>query len=428
MNRRQLRLVRLLFIILMLLLAIFWVLSSERLRQQRYPDNPVPNTEHIPDEGITGTPSETVPTSSAELPLATPTPPPSGKPADLFDVTGSNPHTTLFQVSRLSSAITTDDIFYSNYHNGVKTLYLETGTLSFADDGYYTFTGTDQVAHKYRISDYVDFRELFSGLSSANDGDWFFLGALETRDYIYVSYDFWSVDELTLFFRMDKTGLDVSLVYATRYDELQNQGIFTASNEYLFYFYSTRDAQTGAIEVSLMQAETDGSKSTILLPLSDGYSAHHLTLTENAIVFMVTNPQGVTSLVRMNTLNQELTYITEKCRATDYLYLYQDYACVGKSGSSLVFYQLSTCAEILVPLGDASSNSLGLPVCNNSQFYLQYFRWKANSDTTLLRINPSTGTAESIVLINKELCYVTGITDDSLYAEANGSYSSYPLP
>ena len=429
MTRSQIRLIRFLLIILMLLLAVFLVLSSDRLHSNPYTDGPVPTTEHLPQEDIPNaeTPDGTLlsPTPSAP---DTVSPMPTAKPAVLFDVTGSNPHSTLFQIVRTGSTITTDKTAYSNYHNAVKTLYLDNGTMNFMDDGFYSFTEADQTLHTYRVSDYVDFRELFSGLSSASDGSWFFLGALETKDYIYAAYDFWSVDELNLFFRMDKTGRDVTLVYATQYDELRNQGIFAASNEYIFYIYTTYDHETGATEASLLQAETDGSKSGILLPLSDGYSAHHLNLTDNALIFMVTDPQGATSLVRMDTLTHELTYIAEKCLADDYLYLFQNYAVVGTSGSSLVLYNLNSCEQILVPLGQAASQSLGVPVCNDTQLYLQYFRWNASSDTTLLRINPASATAENIVLVEDALCYVTGITEDFLYAETNGTYTRYPLP
>lgn len=429
MSRTQIRLIRLLFIILMLLLAVFLVLSSDRLRSDQYSDDPIPTTEHLPDEDLSNLGTEDG--SSADSSDSAPdynAPTPTAKPAVLFDVTGSNPHSTLFQIVRTGSVITSDQTAYSNYHNAVKTLYLNNGTMRFQDDGYYSFTGADQVPHTYRISDYIDFRELFSGLSSAAEGNWFFLGALETKDSIYAAYDFWSMDELTLFFRMDKTGRDVTLVYATQYDELKNQGIFAASNEYIFYIYNTYDNETGAIESSILQAEPDGSKSGILLPLSDGYSAHHLNLTDNALIFMVTNPQGITSLVRMDTLTHELTYVTENCRATDYLYLYQNYAVVGKSASSLVLYHLDSREEILIPLGQAASHSLGVPVCNDSRLYLQYFRWNAASDTTLLHIDVANGTSESLVLVKNELCYVTGITDDFLYAETNGTYTRYPFP
>lgn len=429
MSRTQIRLIRLLFIILMLLLAVFLVLSSDRLRSDQYSDSPVPTTEHLPDEDLSNLDAEdgsSAGSSNGEPDFNTPTP--TAKPAVLFDVTGSNPHSTLFQIVRTGSVITADRTAYSNYHNAVKTLYLNNGTMRFQDNGYYSFTGADQVSHTYRISDYIDFRELFSGLSSASEGNWFFLGALETKDSIYAAYDFWSTDELTLFFRMDKTGRAVTLVYATQYDELKNQGIFAASNEYIFYIYNTYDNETGAIESSILQAEPDGSKSGILLPLSDGYSAHHLNLTDNALIFMVTDPQGVTSLVRMDTVTHELTYITENCRATDYLYLYQNYAVVGKSASSLVLYHLDSREEILIPLDQAAHHSLGVPVCNDTRLYLQYFRWNATSDTTLLNIDVASATAESLTLVKNDLCYVTGITEDFLYAETNGSYTRYPFP
>ncbi len=428
MNRKQMRLVRLLLIILLLLLAAFLILSSDRLNPNEYSNGPVPTTEHRPNEDIpTPVPGETTPTAEPTPSVLPPTGTPA-KPAELFDLTGTNPHTTLFEIVRAGSRITTDSIAFSNYHNGVRTLYLNNGTFHFKDDGYYSFTGSDQQLHTYRISDYINLQELFSGLSSAETGSWFFLGALETENYVYAAYDFWSADELTLFFRMDKTGRDVILVYATRYDEQKNSGIFTASNEYIFYIYNTYDTQTGAIESSLLQAETDGSKSGILLPLSDGYSAHHLTATDNALIFMVTDPQGITSLVRMDTFTQELTYIAENCRATDYLYLYKDYAIVGKSASSLVLYNINTCTELLIPLGDANSRALGLPVCNGSQAYLQYFSWNASSDTTVLILDVNSGTAATAVLQKNKLCYITGITDDFLYAESEGGYIKFPLP
>lgn len=427
MNRTQMRIIRLLLIILLLLLAAFLILSSDRLQPNQYSKEPVPTTEHFPaEQRPTSLPENNLSASEPTPVLPQPTVP--AKPAELFDLTGSNPHTTLFEIVRAGSAITSDSIAFSNFHNGVRTLYLNNGTLGFKDDGYYIFTGADQVSHTYRITDYVDLRELFSGQSSAENGNWFFLGALETKDYIYAAYDFWSADELTLFFRMDKTGRDVMLVYATRYDELKNEGIFTASNEYIFYIYTTYDTETGAVEASLLQAETDGSRSGILLPLSDGYSAHHLTLTDNALIFMVTDPQGTTSLVRMDTVTQKLTYIAENCRATDYLYLHDGYAIVGKSGSSLVLYNLHTCKETLIPLGEAASHSLGLPVCNASQIYLQYFRWSASSDTTLLKLDVNAGTATPLMLQQNSLCYVTGITEDFLYAESDGNYLRFPLP
>lgn len=428
MNRSQMRLIRFLLIILLLLLALFLILSSDRLRPNQYSGGPVPTTEHSPHDKIPTQPSEHTPSDTEPTPSAPPLTGTPAKPAELFDLTGSNPHTTLFQIVRTESTITADSIAFSNYHNGVRNLYMDNGSMVFNDDGYYTFTGADQVPHTYRIADYIDLHELFSGQSSAEDGNWFFVGALETKDYIYAVYDFWSVDELTLFFRMDKTGRDVILVYATHYDELKNEGIFTASNEYIFYIYTTYDTETGAVEASLMQAETDGSRSGILLPLSDGYSAHHLTLTDNALIFMVTNPQGITSLVRMDTLTQELTYIAENCRATNYLYLHKGYAIVGKSGSSLVLYHINSCEEVLIPLGEAASLSLGLPVCNTSQAYLQYFRWNADSDTSLLKLDVDGGTASPLVLQRDSLCYVTGITEDFLYAESDGSYLRFPLP
>lgn len=429
MKRSQVRLIRVLLIILLLLLAVFFILSSDRLRSNHFSDGPIPTTEHLPNvttpdtEPDVGNVSESGPTPTPPTVTDVPI-----KPADLFDVTGSNPHTTLFQIVRTGSTVSCDQIAYSNYLNGVRALYYDNSSLVFKDNGYYTFAGTDGIPHTYRISDYIDLQELFSGLSSAENGNWFFLGALETRDYIYAAYDFWSVDELTLFFRMDKTGRDVSLVYATQYDELKNSGIFTASNEYIFYIYNTYDAQTGAIEASLMQAESDGSRSGILLPLSDGYSAHHLSLADNALVFMVTNPQGTTSLVRLDTRTQEITYITENCRARDYLYLHKDYAFVGKHKSTLVFYNINTCEEVLIPLGDAASLSLGQFVCNDTQAYLQYFRWNAASATTVLRIDIDAGTASPLVLRKDSLCYVTGITKDSLYAESEGSYLQFPIP
>lgn len=428
MNRKQMRLLRFLFIILLLLLAVFLVLSSDRFHSFPYSNGPVPNTEHSPTEdpeqfGQEGPVSEpTAPT------LAPTSAPPAAKPADLFDVTGSNPHTTLFHIVRTGNTISVDGINYSNYFNGVKTLYLNNGEITFSDQGYYTVTGTDGVPHTYRIADYADLTELFSGLSSAAEGNWFFLGALETKDYIYVAYDFWSADELTLFFRMDKTGHDAVLVYATHYNEQQNEGIFTASNEYIFYIYTTHDSMTGATETSLIQAELDGSKSGILLPLPDGYSAHHLTLADNALFFFVTDPQGMTSLVRMDTLTQKLTYVAEQSRADDYLFLHQNFALVGKSGTSLVLYNLNTCEEVLLPLGEAASRSLGLPTCNNTQAYLQYFSWNASSDTTLLKLDIPAGTAAPLVLQQKKLCYVTGITDEFLYAESDGGYIRFPLP
>jgi len=430
MNRSQMRLIRFLLIILLLLLVTFLILSSDRLRPNHHSEGPVPTVEHLPHSNTPTRPLEPVPSDTDTEP--TPTIPALTeapvKPAELFDLTGSNPHTTLFQIVRAENTITSDSIAFSNYHNGVRTLYMNNGTLVFNDDGYYTFTGTDQIPHTYRIADFIDLHELFSGQSSAEDGNWFFVGALETKNYIYVAYDFWSVDELTLFFRMDKTGRDILLVYATLYDELKNEGIFIASNEYIFYIYTTYDAETGAVEASLMQAETDGSRSGILLPLPDGYSAHHLTATDNALIFMVTHPQGNTSLVRMDSLTQELTYITENCRATDYIYLHKDHAIVGKSGSSLVLYNINTCEEVLIPLGKAASLSLGLPVCNASQAYLQYFRWDTGSDTSLLKLDINSGTASSLVLQRDSLCYVTGITEEFLYAESDGSYLKFPLP
>lgn len=428
MNRTQIRLLRFLLIILLLLLAAFLILSSDRLQSAPYSQGPVPTTEHQPQDDISTPPVEELPTTSEPTPTPSPVPSAQAKPAELFDLTGSNPHTTLFQIVRTGTPITRDSIVFSNFNNGVRNLYLSNGKFAFRDDGYYTFTGADQVGHTYRISDYIDLQELFSGQSSAENGNWFFLGALETRDYIYVAYDFWSADELTLFFRMDKTGQDARLVYAAHYNEQINSGIFTASNEYIFYVYNTFDAQTGAIEASILQAETDGSKSGILLPLADGYSAHHLTLTDNALIFMVTTPEGVTSLVRLDTQTQKLTYIAENCRASDYLYLHKDYAIVGQSGSSLVLYNISTCAEMLIPLGEAASLSLGLPVCTDSHAYLQYFRWNASSDTTLLRLDVDEGIASSVTLQQSELCYVTGITEDFLYAESDGGYLSFPLP
>jgi len=427
MNRTQMRIVRLLLIILLLLLAAFLILSSDRLQPDQHQEGPIPTTEHSPGEKLPTSVPEDDPAASEPTPVLSPTAIPT-KPAKLFDLTGSNPHTTLFEIVRTGSTITSDSIAFSNYRNGVRNLYLNNGNMVFKDNGYYTFTGTDQVPHTYRIADYIDLRELFSGQSSAENGSWFFLGALETKDYIYAAYDFWSADELTLFFRMDKTGRDVLLVYATRYDELKNEGIFAASNEYIFYIYTTYDTQTGAVEASLLQAETDGSRSGILLPLSDGYSAHHLTLIDNALIFMVTNPQGTTSLVRMDTQTHELTYIAETCRTSDYLYLYKNFALVGKSGSSLVLYNLSTCEELLLPLGEAASFSLGLPVCNPSQAYLQYFRWNAASDTCLLKLDVDAGTVTPIVLQQNSLCYVTGITEEFLYAESDGGYRKFPLP
>lgn len=428
MNRTQIRLLRFLLIILLLLFAVFLILSSDRLHSAPYSEGPVPTTEHRPQDDISTPPLEETPTDSGPTPVAPVVTTPPAKPAELFDLTGSNPHTTLFQIVRTGTTVTSDSIGFSNFNNGVRNLYLSNGKLNFRDNGYYTFTGADQVPHTYRISDYIDLQELFSGQSSAENGNWFFLGALETKNYIYAAYDFWSADELTLFFRMDKTGRDARLVYAAHYDEQINSGIFTASNEYIFYVYNTFDTQTGAIEASILQAETDGSKSGILLPLSDGYSAHHLTLTDNALIFMVTTPQGITSLVRMDTQTQELTYIAENCRASDYLYLHKDYAIVGKSGASLVLYNINTCAEMLIPLGEAASLSLGLPVCNDSHAYLQYFRWNAASDTTLLRLEVDEGIASSVVLQPNALCYVTGITEDFLSAESDGGYLSFPLP
>lgn len=428
MNRKQMRLLRFLFIILLLLLAVFLVLSSDRFHSLPYSNDPIPNTEHSPTEDPEQF-GQNTPDSEPTTPDITPTSvPPVAKPADLFDVTGSNPHTTLFHIVRTGNTITTDGINYSNYFNGVKTLYLDNSEITFSDHGYYTVTGADRVPHTYRISDYADFTELFSGLSSATEGNWFFLGALETKDYLYVAYDFWSVDELTLFFRMDKTGHDAVLVYATNYNEKQNEGIFAAANEYIFYIYTTRDTVTGATEASLIQAEPDGSKSGILLPLPDGYSAKNLTLADDALFFFVTDPQGTTALVRMDTLTQKLTYVAEKSRATDYLFLHKNFAIVGKSGSSLVLYDLTTCEEVLIPLGDAASQSLALPICNESQAYLQYFRWNANSDTTLLRLDVDNKVAEPLVLQKNDLCYVSGITDDFLYAESEGGYRKFPLP
>lgn len=430
MNRTRVRLVRLLLIILLLLLAVFLILSSDRLRPKPYGNEPTSLIEHRPQDDIT-VPSQTeepqpIATSSPASPAEDELP---GKSADLFiDVTGSNPHSTLFQAIRTGSKVTTNGVRFSNYLNAVRTLHFPDGTMEFKDDDFYTFTGSDRTSHTYRISDYVDLQELFSGQSLATEGSWFFLGALETRDSLYVAYDFWSVDELTLFFRMDKSGLDASLVYATQYDEQRNAASFAASNESIFYIYTTQDAATGAIESSLLQADSDGNKSGLLLPLADGYSAHHLNLTENALIFMITSPQGVTSLVRLDTLTHELTYIAEACRVCDYLYLYQNYALVGTSGSSLVLYRLDTRKELLIPLGEAQGSALGLPVCNASELYLQYFRWDANADTTLLRIDVENGTATPFVLQKNKLSYVTGITEDSLYAESAGEYIQFPIP
>ena len=427
MNRTQIRILRFLLIILLLLLAVFLILSSDRLHSAPYTEGPVPTTEHRPTDDISTPPSEESVTAGP-TPVAPPVTTTPAKPADLFDLTGSNPHTTLFQIVRGGTSVTSDSIDFSNFNNGVRNLYSDNGTFNFRDNGYYTFTDADQVPHTYRISDFIDLQELFSGQSSAENGSWFFLGALETKNYIYAAYDFWSADELTLFFRMDKNGQNAVLVYAAHYNEQINTGIFTASNEYIFYVYNTFDAQTGAIESSILQAETDGSKSGILLPLSDGYSAHHLTLSDNALIFMVTTPQGTTSLVRMDTQTQALTYIAENCRASDYLYLHKNYAIVGKSGTSLVLYNINNCEEMLIPLGEAASHSLGLPVCNASHAYLQYFRWSASADTTLLRLEVDEGSASSVTLQQNALCYVTGITEDFLYAESEGSYLRFPLP
>lgn len=425
MTKRQKNLIRILSIVVLLIIAAVLVLCSDRFK----PGGKTPPVDLSPEHIVSQTPHGTTISPSPDDSSSSGNGEIIGTPieaSDLFDTTGSNPHSSLFGSISSGSRITTTGIQYTNFYNGLTTLNMKDGSLQFNDSGYYTYTDSANIAHTYRIADYVDLSGLFSGKSSAEEGDWFFLGALETPDYIYVYYDFWGADELSLYFRMNRDGQGTILIYAALYNEQSNDGIFTASNETIFYIYTTNDSETGLIESSLMQAETDGSKSGILLSLPDGYTAHHLGLVENAVVFFVTSPEGKTSLLRLDTQNKKLAYISETCKIADYLCIYQHYAITGILSSSLIAYNLQTGEELSIPLPYASSYSL--PVCNGIHLFLQPLQWNIASPTTVIPIHPETRTADTAVTLHPSLCYVSGIDDTRLFAESDGTYMTFPIP
>ncbi len=429
MSKRQMNLIRIATIVLLLLLALLLILCSDRIKLGK--DTTTSPTPGIPSE-LSSTPfPDTKPSSGSEptSALDTPTPTPVIIDAsDLIDMTGSNPHSSLFNTIQTGISITTDGILYCNYLNSMTTLYMTNGVIAFTDNGYYTFTGTDGTSHTFRISDDINFSELFSGDTAVSDGSWFFLGALETKEHLFVQYDYWGQDELSVFFRMDKDGRNTILVYAALYDETINEAIFTASNEAIFYIYTTHDSITGAVESSLMQANFDGSTSGILLSFPDGYSAHHLGLAGNAVLFMLTDSNDNTSLLRLDTETQALTYICEHCPVSDYLYIFDHYALVGTTSSKLIAYDITNCVKKEIALTtDISSPKFGLPVFNSTSLYLQYFRWDKSCATCILPIDFVAEASGDPIQLKDSLCYVTGISENAFYAESNGGYLSFLL-
>ncbi len=350
-------------------------------------------------------------------------------PAKLIDTTGSNPHSGLFDTITTGTKITTQGISYTNYNNGFSLCKSDLGELSFQSDGTISFTALDGSSSMFTIADYIDLSEYFSGDSMTADADWFFVGAFTTDTYVYVQYDYWGKDELSLYIRMKKDGSDISLVYASFYDSPELNNTFTVTNELMYYAYCTYDTETGAVESSLMQAALDGNDSGILFSFPDGYSLHHLVPCDTYLLFMLTDTEGTTSLLRMNTETLELAYLSEDCPVTDSLTCFDHYAYAGiTSSSTAVIYDIyqGTGSDITISTS-LSNQKFGQPIVDQEHCYLPVFTWDNTSPTAYVELYPETGECSSLNKLSDSFYYLVGISDAEFYAESGDTYIIFPL-
>ncbi len=397
MKRWQKNLIRVFATAMLAGILALIVISSDRLGGGALL-SPTPTDTPSP----TSTPTD-APTPTPTLPLnhtPTPTPRPTATPTPTEPI---YPYTNI------------ENINYTNYAGGMAEVQTESGVLTFGDHGYYTFIDLHGAEHTYRIADYLEIPDE----PALDAGNWFFMGALATPNYIYAQYDYWGSMRYTFFIRVSRMGRNGRLLVYMPYDEFENYRCFTASNEFIFYI---RNAIQG---YEIVQADLNGENVSVVASFKENERPSGLWLKEYELVYRVKRGNDF-YVEAINLNNSQLKAMKGKSTANDYIYSYDRYIYTGVVDNKLYYYDIDKGIERTVPLGKDNDVYYGEPVYFEGKLYLQYYKWNSKK-TMAYVINPAAGRVEKDIELFDKLTYICGTYEKGLWTEQNGGYTRLKL-
>ncbi len=392
-------LIRFLAVLLVAGLLVFVVLFSDGTRGRE----PAPTA--------TQSPTATEPAATA-TPTATSRPTPTISPSPTATNTPSpTPTEPVLPFTDI------ENINFENYAGRMNEIRMPNGTLTMGDFGYYTFKDAYGAEHTYRMADYVE----IPGEDNLAEGYWFFMGALETPNYIYAQYDYFGKKEHTVFIRVSRTGRYGLMLAYMPYDEFDNYRCFTASNEYIFY---VAEAEGG---YEILEAGPGGEKPRRLAFFEAGEKPEGLWCMEGELIFLLKREEGE-ALAAINLTTEKQRIISESCECADYLYIKGTYAITGVQEGKLCVTDITDGSDASILLPEMHDIYYGEPVGAGEYIYLQYFSWQEKSKTEALEIDLKEGAVKQSLLLDQELGYLCGSDGQVIFAERDGGYVSYNIP
>lgn len=438
-NRDRLIMIIILFAISALLIVVSSMISKSReeaLQEDKTELTGTPTPTLTPTPTPTPSPTPTLTPTPTATPLPTPTPDPyadfviptESDVNELIMAAQDSTHKGMFEPLEKPDVFTTSGVDYFNFYNGIRFFKTDSGTIEFDSDGTVTFTDTVGNAKKQHISEAVNLKEYFSGIDVSVEANWFFIGALEADNYIYGVYDYWGNDSLTLVFRMDKNMENIAFVYGCFYHEPELPGIFTATQEAIYSVYTTYGSKASSTEASILKSDIDGNNTRLVVSFPKGSTVHNLYPYGEYLYFFLTNSKGTTDLMRYDMKDFELSYVAEKCKASDFLYIFNDFAITGKTGNAeLYYYSTKSGKAYTLTVSTSSSSHIGNPMTDGTNIYVPLFTWGSSANTSLAPLDLENMSTLSTVKLDSKYYYIAGISGKTVYVENGAKYKIYTL-
>lgn len=367
--------------------------------------------------------AEVIPSIEAEQPDGgvdgvTPSPPLSEN-EEVFTLL---PSVVPYPITSTGIATITTNINYFNYFNHMPVVSTRYGIFEFNYDGNYSFINSQTgILEQYHIRDMIPVSNYFSEQSLLED--WYFVGAIQTENYVYVKYDYLGSAKLSFFVRINADGTDSSVCIAVPYLSQENLNSFTAAQNCIYFTFVTWENDTAI--VSLILADSNGENGRVIYTFEPDTFISNLYPQDNTLYFLQTK-DNETSLIQMDTITLTQTVLLDKCTA-DFLYVFNDIILLSSDDTSISYYNKTTQRIDTLVITKQSELVFSVPLFAYDTVYVALYSLNNPSPTKLVPIDFVNKKVGEPIVYDNTYYHSLGIVDGILYTEYGNSFKLFDI-
>lgn len=311
---------------------------------------------------------------------------------------------------------------YFNFINRFPFLLTKQGILAFDYNGTFSFTDSQTgTVSNYHIGDYISSSNYVQG--QLGHDNWFYMGAMETSNGVYVRYDYLGNAKVSFFVKMNFDGSSPIVCASTPYISQEPFNAFTATENGIYFTYVIWKDEVA--QTSIIFAEPDGSNPRVIYTFESENYVSYLIPIDQKLCFLLSSKES-TNLMEFETQTRTLSTLLTDSKA-EFLYITGDYYLFSADTNTLNVYNRVKNRSETITITSKSGYTFSVPFLDEGTVYTAVYSLDQASPTQIVPIDLKNRTTGNVVQLSDSFYYCLGISHGVVYTESGNTYRFFDL-